>query len=443
MGAKITLIGAGLTGPLLAAYLAQRGYEVDIFERRADMRKASISAGRSINLAMSVRGIHALQEVGLYHKIKPFIIPMNGRMIHGLDGSTHLQPYGQKEEEVIYSVSRAKLNIELMSWAEGTGKVQIHFEQKCTHVDLEKKTFTVLDKISGNEKTEPFNIIMGVDGSASAVRDPMVEEGGLNYTFKPLDHGYKELTMPPREDGGFQIEPHALHIWPRGQFMLIALPNMDRSFTCTLFFPMAGETSFDTVHSEEEITQFFEEFFPDTISMLPNMVEDFQTNPTGKLGSVYCVPWHVENKAVLLGDAAHAVVPFFGQGMNASFQDCSVLNGLMEKYEHDWSTILSKFSSQHVQNGYAIADMALENYIEMRDHVNDPYYKKRRELELKMEHMYPDKFIPRYSMVSFHRIPYAEVYKRGEKQFEALDKILNDFDDLSEINEGTFRKYIT
>ena len=278
MGAKITLIGAGLTGPLLAAYLAQRGYEVDIFERRADMRKASISAGRSINLAMSVRGIHALQEVGLYHRIKPFIIPMKGRMIHGLDGSTHLQPYGQKEEEVIYSVSRAKLNIELMSWAEGTGKVQIHFEQKCTHVDLEKKTFTVLDKISGNEKTEPFNIIMGVDGSASAVRDPMVEEGGLNYTFKPLDHGYKELTLPPREDGGFQIEPHALHIWPRGQFMLIALPNMDRSFTCTLFFPMAGETSFDTVHSEEEITQFFEEFFPDTISMLPNMVEDFQTN---------------------------------------------------------------------------------------------------------------------------------------------------------------------
>lgn len=225
--------------------------------------------------------------------------------------------------------------------------------------------------------------------------------------------------------------------------MLIALPNMDRSFTCTLFFPMEGPTSFATVRTEVEIFRFFKEQFPDVVPLISDLVSDFQTNPTGKLGSVYCSPWHVEDKAVLLGDAAHAVVPFFGQGMNASFQDCSVLNQLIEEYDNDWGKILSEFSRTHVQNGHAIADMALENYLEMRDHVNDPTYIKRRELELKMEHIFPDKFIPRYSMVSFHRIPYAEVYKRGEKQFEALDTILNVFDNLSEINEETVRKYIT
>ena len=425
MGRKITLIGAGLTGPLLAAYLTQHGYEVDIYERRSDMRKETISAGRSINLAMSVRGIQALKEVGIYEKIKPLTIPMKGRMIHGLNGSTHLQPYGQKEEEVIYSVSRATLNMELMSLAEETGKIRIYFNQKCTHVDLDKKRFNILNESTGEESDHSFQLIIGVDGSASAVRNSMVDRGKIQFTDKPLGHGYKELTIPPSETGEFQLEPNALHIWPRGKFMLIALPNMDRSFTCTLFFPMEGETSFATVNSKEKIISLFEAYFPDSISILNRLTEEYRTNPTGILGSVYCDPWHLGDSAVLLGDAAHAVVPFFGQGMNASFQDCTVLNGLMIEHGDDWKTILNEFSQLHVKNGHAIANMALENYIEMRDKVNDSQYRIRRKLELALENQFPDRFIPRYSMVSFHQIPYSKVYQRGNLQLKIIEALID------------------
>ena len=425
MGRKITLIGAGLTGPLLATYLTQHGYEVDIYERRSDMRKETISAGRSINLAMSVRGIQALKEVGIYEKIKPLTIPMKGRMIHGLNGSTHLQPYGQKEEEVIYSVSRATLNMELMSLAEETGKIRIYFNQKCTHVDLDKKRFNILNESTGEESDHSFQLIIGVDGSASAVRNSMVDRGEIQFTDKPLGHGYKELTIPPSETGEFQLEPNALHIWPRGKFMLIALPNMDRSFTCTLFFPMEGETSFATVNSKEKIISLFEAYFPDSISILNRLTEEYRTNPTGILGSVYCDPWHLGDSAVLLGDAAHAVVPFFGQGMNASFQDCTVLNGLMIEHGDDWKTILNEFSQLHVKNGHAIANMALENYIEMRDKVNDSQYRIRRKLELALENQFPDRFIPRYSMVSFHQIPYSKVYQRGNLQLKIIEALLD------------------
>ena len=425
MGRKITLIGAGLTGPLLATYLTHHGYEVDIYERRSDMRKETISAGRSINLAMSVRGIQALKEVGIYEKIKPLTIPMKGRMIHGLNGSTHLQPYGQKEEEVIYSVSRATLNMELMSLAEETGKIRIYFNQKCTHVDLDKKRFNILNESTGEESDHSFQLIIGVDGSASAVRNSMVDRGKIQFTDKPLGHGYKELTIPPSETGEFQLEPNALHIWPRGKFMLIALPNMDRSFTCTLFFPMEGETSFATVNSKEKIISLFEAYFPDSISILNRLTEEYRTNPTGILGSVYCDPWHLGDSAVLLGDAAHAVVPFFGQGMNASFQDCTVLNGLMIEHGDDWKTILNEFSQLHVKNGHAIANMALENYIEMRDKVNDSQYRIRRKLELALENQFPDRFIPRYSMVSFHQIPYSKVYQRGNLQLKIIEALLD------------------
>ncbi|MBC8323889.1 MAG: FAD-dependent monooxygenase [Candidatus Marinimicrobia bacterium] len=441
MAKKITLIGAGLTGPLLATYLANRGYTVDIYERRSDMRNTSINAGRSINLALSVRGIHALKEVGLFEKIDPMTIAMKGRMIHDLDGTTHLQRYGQKPEEVIYSVSRAKLNMELMTLAEETGKVNIHFNQKCIGMDLDEKMLSFFDKKSDNEKEIPFDLVMGVDGSASAVRDAMISKGNFNFEFKPLGHGYKELTIPPGENGDFQWEPNALHIWPRGLFMLIALPNIDRSFTCTLFFPMEGAVSFESVQKGKDIEGLFHEQFPDAFDLLPHIVDQFQQNPIGHLGSVYCDPWHVENKAVLLGDAAHAVVPFFGQGMNASFQDCSVLNNLMIKYPDNWEIILSEFSKQHVPNGHAIADMAVENYLEMRDHVNNPRYKKRRELELKMECMFPEKFTPRYSMVSFHQIPYANVYARGEEQYQLLDAILDKYE-LDDVNETIARNFI-
>ena len=374
--ANFTLIGAGLTGPLLATYLAQRGHSVEIYERRPDMRKESISAGRSINLALSARGNHALKEVGLYDKIKPNTIPMKGRMIHDLDGITHLQPYGQKDNEVIFSVSRAQLNMELMTWAEETGNVTIRFNHQLISADLEqnKLMFQLSDSLEELELS--FNRVIGCDGSASILRKSIVEKADVQYVKKPLGHGYKELTIPPLESGEFQIEPNVLHIWPRGNYMLIALPNNDCSFTCTLFFPMAGATSFKTVKTEKDILDLFQSQFPDAIKLMSTLVEDFQSNPTGDLASVYCKPWHFGDKALLIGDAAHAVVPFFGQGMNASFQDCSALAQLMDQIEDDWPAIFNAFSSTQVKNGHAIADMAIENYLEMRDHVNDTEYKK-------------------------------------------------------------------
>jgi len=418
------LIGAGLTGPLLATYLAQQGYSVEIFERRPDMRKESISAGRSINLALSARGNHALKEVGLYDKIKPNTIPMKGRMIHDLNGNTHLQPYGQKENEVIFSVSRAQLNMDLMTLAEETGKVTIRFNHQLLSADLEQNKLLFQLSNSLEEIELPFNRVIGCDGSASILRKSIVEKANIQYVKKPLGHGYKELTIPPLKSGKFRIEPNALHIWPRGNHMLIALPNNDCSFTCTLFFPMTGATSFETVKTEKDILDLFQSQFHDAIKLIPNLVEDFQKNSTGDLASVYCKPWHLGDKALLIGDAAHAVVPFFGQGMNASFQDCSTLAKLMGQNKNDWKTIFNTFSSVQVENGHAIADMAIENYLEMRDHVNDTEYKKRRNVELKLERMFPGQFIPRYSMVSFHQIPYAEVYQRGGKQSKIIRDVL-------------------
>ena len=418
------MIGAGLTGPLLATYLAQQGYSVEIFERRPDMRKESISAGRSINLALSARGNHALKEVGLYDKIKPNTIPMKGRMIHDLNGNTHLQPYGQKENEVIFSVSRAQLNMELMTLAEETGNVTIRFNHQLLSADLEQNKLLFQLSNSLEEIELPFNRVIGCDGSASILRKSIVEKANIQYVKKPLGHGYKELTIPPLKSGKFRIEPNALHIWPRGNHMLIALPNNDCSFTCTLFFPMTGTKSFETVKTEKDILDLFQSQFHDAIKLIPNLVEDFQKNSTGDLASVYCKPWHLGDKALLIGDAAHAVVPFFGQGMNASFQDCSTLAKLMGQNKNDWKTIFNTFSSVQVENGHAIADMAIENYLEMRDHVNDTEYKKRRNVELKLERMFPGQFIPRYSMVSFHQIPYAEVYQRGEKQLKIIGDVL-------------------
>ena len=418
------MIGAGLTGPLLATYLAQQGYSVEIFERRPDMRKESISAGRSINLALSARGNHALKEVGLYDKIKPNTIPMKGRMIHDLNGNTHLQPYGQKENEVIFSVSRAQLNMDLMTLAEETGKVTIRFNHQLLSADLEQNKLLFQLSNSLEEIELPFNRVIGCDGSASILRKSIVEKANIQYVKKPLGHGYKELTIPPLKSGKFRIEPNALHIWPRGNHMLIALPNNDCSFTCTLFFPMTGTKSFETVKTKKDILDLFQSQFHDAIKLIPNLVEDFQKNSTGDLASVYCKPWHLGDKALLIGDAAHAVVPFFGQGMNASFQDCSTLAKLMGQNKNDWKTIFNTFSSVQVENGHAIADMAIENYLEMRDHVNDTEYKKRRNVELKLERMFPGQFIPRYSMVSFHQIPYAEVYQRGGKQFKIIGDVL-------------------
>ena len=418
MPKKLTMIGAGLAGPLMASYLSERGYSVDIFERRLDMRCVNQSAGRSINLALSKRGIKALKEIGVYKLIKPMMLPMVGRMIHDNHGNTHLQKYGQKKSEVIYSISRAFLNKTIMDYAESKDDVKITFEHPLIGVDLNQNKLIFQDKI------KKFERLFGSDGSSSKIRDSINKVQPIGYRNLPLDHGYKELTIPPDAEGNYRMDSKSLHIWPRGDFMLIALPNIDKSFTCTLFFPLNGKLSFSSINSGEKIIKFFSSYFPDTVELIPDLKEEYVNNPVGKLSTIYCNRWHFEDKALIFGDAAHAIVPFFGQGMNASFQDCSIINEFIIKYDGNWDKIFSRFSDVQVPNGHAIADMAIENYIEMRDSVNDPMFIKRRELEFELESRFTERFVPRYSMVSFTTIPYSEVYRRGLLQLGLIDNYI-------------------
>ncbi|TDI95953.1 MAG: FAD-dependent monooxygenase [Caldithrix sp.] len=419
---QITLIGAGLAGSLLSIYLAKRGFEVEIFERRPDMRSAEISAGRSINLALSVRGLHALEKVGLKERIMQIAIPMKGRMLHSLTGELNLVPYGRKESEVINSVSRAELNMQLMSAAEQQG-VEIHFNQKCTGMDFESGELKLHDEVTNQDSVTQKEIVIGTDGSASAIRNDMARALDGNFTKDDLEHGYKELTLPAGRNGQFLLEKNALHIWPRQSYMLIALPNSDGSFTCTLFFPMRGDLSFESLKTKKAVLAFFKEQFPDAFELMPALVEDFFTNPTGALATIRCQPWHLAGKACLLGDAAHAIVPFFGQGINCGFEDCTVLDECIEKQSGDWQKIFQEFGTLRKINTDAIAELSLTNYFEMRDHVADSKFALKKQVEFALEEKYPEKFIPKYSMVSFHRIPYSVALAKGKVQEKILAEL--------------------
>jgi len=418
---KIIIIGGGLSGPVMAMYLAKKGCRVDIYEQRPDMRKENIPAGRSINLAISKRGITALKDIGVSHHISSQLIPMYGRKIHDINGSTRFLPYG-RSDQYINSVSRAELNVLLMTEAEKTKKVRFFFQHTCSGMDLESGTVFITNEVNGDLVTVNGAPVIAADGAGSAVRESMIGSGVISGSFDPLGHSYKELNIPPDRSGDFQLDPNALHIWPRGKFMLIALPNINRSFTVTLFLPNTGDISFSTVGSPNDLDDLFKEKFPDVLGFIPDLQTDFFSNPTGKLGTVKCSPWNV-NELVLIGDAAHAVVPFFGQGMNASFEDCTVLNQMMDSKD-DWMELFKSFSIKRKTDGDAIADMALENYIEMRDSVNNEKFLTQRDLERKLELKYPDQFISRYSMVSFHQIPYSIVQERGEVQQRILDWIM-------------------
>lgn len=419
---QITLIGAGLAGSLLSIYLAKRGFEVEIFERRPDMRSAEISAGRSINLALSVRGLHALEKVGLKERIMQIAIPMKGRMLHSLTGELNLVPYGRKESEVINSVSRAELNMQLMSAAEQQG-VEIHFNQKCTGMDFESGELKLHDEVTNQDSVTQREIVIGTDGSASAIRNDMARALDGNFTKDDLEHGYKELTLPAGRNGQFLLEKNALHIWPRQSYMLIALPNSDGSFTCTLFFPMRGDLSFESLKTKKAVLAFFKEQFPDAFELMPALVEDFFTNPTGALATIRCQPWHLAGKACLLGDAAHAIVPFFGQGINCGFEDCTVLDECIENQSGDWQKIFQEFGTLRKINTDAIAELSLTNYFEMRDHVADSKFALKKQVEFALEEKYPEKFIPKYSMVSFHRIPYSVALAKGKVQEKILAEL--------------------
>lgn len=435
---KAIIIGAGLSGSLLAIYLAKRGIECDIYEARGDMRKEKMSAGRSINLALSNRGIAALREVGLDGYMLKEAVPMFGRMIHSVDGKTKLLPYSGREDEYINSVSRGGLNIALMSEAEKYDGVKFFFNERCVGFDC--KTGEAQFE-SG--KTGKADTVFGTDGAGSAVRNAMFTDvPRFDYSIQWLEHGYKELHIPPAANGGFQMEKNALHIWARHSFMMIALPNFDGSFTVTLFLAHKGENSFEQLKDEASLMNFFEKNFADAIPLMPDLVEDFFTNPTGNLGTVKCFPWNVGGKSLLLGDAAHAVVPFYGQGMNASFEDCRVLNNLIEQHGTNWEIIFSEFTNARKPNTDAIADMAEENFYEMRDAVADKTFQKKRALETKLEFTFPDYF-SKYSMVTFREdLPYSVAKEKGNAQDKLLMEICANIDDVSNLDLDEILKIV-
>ncbi|WNG43426.1 FAD-dependent monooxygenase [Archangium minus] len=409
---RVTVVGAGLVGSLLSMYLARRGFQVDVLERRPDMRRESIGAGRSINLAISTRGLHALRQVGLEEEALRHAIPMRGRMIHPVSGALAFQAYGKDESQHINSLSRAWLNAFLMTNAEGTGRVRIGFKQRVQHLDVETGTLSVLDEPSGTTREVRTPVVFGTDGSGSAVRHEVERLPGHTTTQEHLGHGYKELTIPAGPGGAFRMEKHALHIWPRGSYMLIALPNEDGSFTCTLFLPFQGPVSFESLDSPSKVVAFFQEQFPDALPLIPDLVHDFFHHPTGTMVTVKSAPWHVGGKTLLLGDAAHAIVPFFGQGMNCGFEDCVVLDACLGRHTR-WAEAFEEFFRRRKTNADAIADMAVENFVEMRDKTADPRFLLEKAVEKALLNAFPGEFISRYSLVSFSRVPYRLAYEVG------------------------------
>ncbi|MBK7289917.1 MAG: FAD-dependent monooxygenase [Chitinophagaceae bacterium] len=420
----ITIIGAGLVGSLLSIYLAKRGHKVSVYERRSDMRNEELSAGRSINLALSDRGLLALEKVGLSEEIKKICIPMHGRQIHNVDGSITFQPYG-KEGQYINSVSRGELNKRLMSIAE-EHSVEIYFNEKCTTLDWKNDKIEFENTAGKQLPTSKADIIFGADGAFSAARlQHQLQHDKFDYQQYYIDCGYKELSIPPNEEGEFALEPNALHIWPRKDYMLIALPNLDKTFTCTLFFPFEGELSFDKINTEEKVKQFFATNFADVVPLMPDYVNEFFTNPTSSLVTVKCFPWVREDKFALIGDAAHALVPFFGQGMNCGFEDCRILDELIEKNGDDWKSILEEYQTQRKPDGDAIADMAVYNFTEMRDRTADPKFLLQKKIEARLHEKYPDKWIPAYSQVTFSpHIRYSDALARGNMQEEIMKEVM-------------------
>ncbi len=421
MSERIAIVGGGPAGSLLAILLARRGFKSVVIERGPRF-SGTAQGGRSINLALAARGIAALERAQIDADVAPLMISMRGRMLHDVDGKQRFLPYGQRAAEEIYSVSRAALNTLLYRLAAERYGVEYRFEQRC--IDLEPGTGApILETHDGRERLEA-DVVFAADGAGSEVRRALAALGALDAAEDLLDHGYKELTIVAGQSGEFLLEPGALHIWPRGGFMLIALPNPDRSFTATLFLPHTGEPSFATV-SPSTLGAFFAREFPDAVPLMPALHRDYVAHPIGLLGTVYCRPWSYQGRLLMIGDAAHAIVPFHGQGMNAAFEDCTVLDDLLGKYlsggRVEWPALFAEFEAARTPNARAIAEMAIENYREMRDEVRDAKFRLRADVSFELERRFPGKFVPRYSMVMFHpEIPYAEAQRRGAIQSSIL-----------------------
>jgi len=420
---KIAVAGAGLVGSLISLYLVRRGYSVSLYERRPDFRKAGAYGGRSINLALSNRGLRALAEVGLADAMRTHALPMHGRMVHTLNGQVSFQPYGT-EGQYINSISRSELNRVVLDAAEAAG-VKTHFSCRITAVDFNATSMSVIRE-DGNASLVNADVILGADGAFSAVRSAMQVTDRFDFSQSWIEHGYKELTIPAGPDGGFQLDPAALHIWPRERYMLIALPNPDKTFTCTLFFPFEGSPSFRELDDDRKVQEFFNTVFPDVARLIPGLVEDFRSNPASSLVTVRCYPW-VKNRIALIGDAAHAIVPFYGQGMNAGFEDCRELNQLLDRFSDDWDQVLPEFQCSRKPNADAVSLLALDNFIEMRDLVADPRFILRKKIEARLHERYPNEWIPLYSMVTFHdEIGYNEAYRTGQRQKAVMEKVLDE-----------------
>ncbi|MDD7886674.1 NAD(P)/FAD-dependent oxidoreductase [Flavivirga sp. 57AJ16] len=429
---NILIIGAGLCGSLLALRLGQRGYNVSVYEMRSDLRKVDISAGRSINLAFSDRGNKAMKLVGIEDKVKALCIPMKGRMIHDREGHTFLSNYSGRDHEYINSISRGGLNALLLDEAEKHENVAIYFNKKCKSVDFKKTTALFKDYETKSEFVEDADVIIATDGAGSAMRKSYYLAKKFLFSFSQdyLTHGYKELSILPTKTGDYKTYKNALHIWPRGDFMLIALPNLDGSFTVTLFLSYdEGTYHFNNLTTPEIVTEFFEKEFPDALQLMPNLVEDFFNNPTAALGTVKCSPWHYKGNTLLMGDSAHAIVPFYGQGMNASFEDVVEFDAVLDQGLENWETVFKTYEATRKKNTDAIADLAIDNFYEMRDHVANPIFQEKRKLEMALEQHFPDEYSSKYALVTFNEnISYHEAMTRGRAQDKAILNMIVDKD---------------
>jgi kynurenine 3-monooxygenase len=431
-----TIVGAGLAGSLWAVYLAKAGYKVTIFERRPDIRLAEIQAGKSINLALSHRGWEALRAVGVDHHVNELAIPMTGRVMHSIEGELTYQPYGQ-EGQAIYSVSRGGLNAKMMNVAEKEYGATIHYNMQCTGGNLDEGIVYLTNKLTGENTEHQSDVVFACDGAYSALRYNAFQKlDRFNYSQEFVADGYKELLLPANADGSYKLDKNALHIWPRGRFMLIALANEDGTFTCTLFMPFEGdENAFDKINTKSEIEDFMKTRFPDFYDMCPDVVEQWGTHPLSSLAIMRCYPW-THGKAALMGDAAHATVPFYGQGMNASLEDCHVMGRLMEEHNHNWEAIFKAYQEERKPNGDAVQELSKHNYLVMRDYVADPEFLLQKKFENRIQELYPDKYLALYSMVSFSSIPYAEAWKRGMEQDVYMKQLMKEHDIEALMNEG-------
>lgn len=421
---RFTIIGGGLVGTLQAVFLAKRGYGVDIYEKRQDPGSKGYVGGRSINLALSERGWRALEKVGLRSAIESIALPMHGRMMHGIDGSTHFQAYG-KPGQAIYSVSRSALNVALIEAARSMPNVSIYFQEDCLGVDRHKKTFQSKHQPSGEIREIDFDRMLSTDGAYSAVREFFMHKPRFNYEQAYIGHGYKELSMLPDAQNKHKLDKSCLHIWPRKDFMMIALPNPDGTFTCTLFLAFEGQNSFKNIESFDAFETFFKKEFPDAYPLFPNLKQEFEENPVSTLMTVKCSPWNDQDRVLLMGDAAHAIVPFYGQGMNCGFEDCIVFDRLLDEEKGNLNNVFERFSSERKPDADAILELALQNFIEMRDLVGEPSFLLRKKIEAAVHAKYPEQWIPLYTQVTFSpEIPYSKALENGNRQKRIMDEVM-------------------